>query len=224
MIQSKKDPKSSYWTTRKRTLVTTGVSLGILCTALLIGSSLYTLGRLVGLFPSQSLKTLTRQSLVQDSAFRQALEKVAKTKRCENSAYQIVFEYYDPLVPLETSGSNACLKFELSSNPNTSQPVLSLKLLGVSKQVALDEVFQASSGISTHAIPHNLYEVTKVKGIKAGVEFESYVIPNGSDSTWIISLHPMTHRASEAVSDLVRSFRRLNSDFTFQGNASSSTN
>lgn len=193
------------WSRKQQVVMTALISGFILFAALLIGGSVYAVGRWVGVFGSQSLHTLIYESIKNDPAFWAAAKEAMNKDSCNNTFLRFHYTFTPPLKPIKLNQKDICTQVAVPALAG-EQSGVSIKILNMPKADALALLIADLMEIETDSFNHT-YDATIVRAYKNGNRFVAVTLNPTPEKTYLIEYYPAYEPHQALVHDLVTSFR-----------------
>jgi hypothetical protein len=195
------------WSTKKRLIVTSCISLLIMGIALVIGTSIYGLGRIVGLFSSQNLYSTVSKEMLKDPVTIAKFYNSLYQNICHNPELGYQFSLYPRFrISPSTTPENICSELTLTSPQGQTSY---LKIIGYPKpaSTSLNTLVSKLTQVKTSNFNHPLYPATLIEGYQNDMPITSIFIAPNEFSSWNILFYPSNPVDFPLLEKLAKSFK-----------------
>lgn len=198
------------WPKKKRFLTTVGVTVMILLIAVVIGSGLYGLGRLAGIFQSkeEEIEEEVKETILADEAFVAEFMAALETSECVNTDMGFGLTVDDALEPTLTTAEWQCTDYRVVID-DEEYGLVKVSKQDISKDQALDEYLSQMSEAYVDSFPHQKYESALLFGDKEATPFLAVFYGTGENSSWRLVYYPVSPIYEQAFFNVAKSFRLL---------------
>jgi hypothetical protein len=191
-------PEIPPWSRRKRWTVALGGSISVLVVSFLVGITVYRGGSWVGVFKSQSIKTLILEEMADNPALME--EAFTSPSTCPISKKWQLLWFDDRWQPTDTPSGCSTLSF---LHPHAGLVTVHISTKALDKRSLVETSIAALTHVTQETFYHPLYEGLMVSGTNASsLEHRFYLLellPHEWLEVSYLGGTPITHEAVEAL-------------------------
>lgn len=209
MMMMNKTPKTSRrppWSRKKRLLVRAALSGFIGLSALVLGSGLYGIGRVMGfLKPFNLVKAVTDEVMKNPTLVSQFYTSLSTTT-CTNDDLHFQISYGTGVQATPTEDQYRCTELTLK-RPDGGMTYL--KIQGYTRSMAetVKEKVDNLQDLETDIFAHPLYEATQIRGTAGSIPVMTVVVPAGEAKSYSLTYYPREPEFEPLIAEVIRSFK-----------------